>query len=283
MNEGTQKAGGLRARGRRIAAALGLMPLWLAFLDWRTARTAGDVPLTDEEGVPMPPARLMSRVVGHADWRFFLESGRQSLAVFRDAVDRNGGDFAGAGAILDFGCGCGRLARHLPQLTRAEIFGVDYNPELAGWCRRHLKGDFRRNGLNPPLPFGDGQFDIVYLYSVFTHQRLATQNAWLGELRRVLAPGGLALITIHDEDHPAGPHVGLTRERVIAERFIVHNDAAEGSNFMATFQSRDCLRRQAGDAGFEVLEMTSGLENSLSQTLAVLRRPYEGARARADR
>ncbi|MEQ1930971.1 MAG: class I SAM-dependent methyltransferase [Parvularculaceae bacterium] len=265
---------GMRDSARRIVSTLGLAPLWLRYRDWRRAQDAETVPSQDEEGIPLPPARLMSRVIANADWRYFLDSGRQSLEVFKGAADRNGVDFSTARRVLDLGCGCGRLARHLPKFTKAEIFGVDYDRELANWCARHLRGDFRRNALNPPLEFPNAFFDVVYLYSVFTHQRLATQNAWLAELDRVIAPGGIALVTIHDEDHPALAGAGLTREEVLRRGFVVHNDAAEGSNFMATFQSREVFRTQAAPF-FEVAELVPGDKSGVEQTLAVLRKRQE--------
>lgn len=266
----TTAAGPLRQGVRRLAAGAGLRPLWHLFLEWRGGALSGKLPARDAAGVAIPPRGLMVKVVGHADWPRFEASGRRDLAALKDAVDRNGGDFAAARRILDFGCGCGRLARHLPALTRAGIFGVDYNPRLVAWCARNLEGEFSRNRLVPPLSFPDAHFDLVYLISVFTHQRLETEQAWLAELRRILAPGGFALASFHDEDNGALAAVGLTREDLLEKGFIVCNDAREGSNFMATFQSRAHFRRQA-ERHFDVAGMIDGARTGIGQTLAVLR------------
>jgi SAM-dependent methyltransferase len=260
----------LREGARRLADNAGLRPFWHLFLEWRGANAAAPPPARDAAGVAVPPAGLMVKVVGHADWPRFEASGRRDLAALKDAVDRNGGDFAGARRILDLGCGCGRLARHLPAATRAEIFGVDYNANLARWCARHLDGAYSRNRLAPPLAFPDGHFDVVYLISVFTHQRLETQTAWLAELKRVLAPGGFALVTFHDEDNGALAAVGLAREELLAKGFVIRNDAREGSNFMAAFQSRAHFRRWAEEF-LDVAEIVGGAETGIGQTLAVLR------------
>lgn len=261
---------GLRDTAKRIGAAIGLKPLWHRVLERRAAAAAGDIPPTDEAGLPLPPALLMSTVVGHADWRMFLDEGCAAATAFRDAVDRNGGAFANARHVLDFGCGCGRLARHLPSLTKAALFGVDYNEALVSWCARNLKGAYSRNHLQPPLEFAAGHFDVIYLLSVFTHQRAATEEAWLQELARVLAPGGLLLATFHDEDHPGAALAGIARDDILSRGFIVHNDAAEGSNYMATFQSREDFRRRIAGR-FEILELTDWDKSGLGQTLAVMR------------
>jgi SAM-dependent methyltransferase len=51
--------------------------------------------------------------------------------------------------------------------------------------------------MNPPLPFEDASFDLVYSISVFTHLDEEMQDAWLNELKRVLRPGGILIITVH--------------------------------------------------------------------------------------
>ena len=106
----------------------GFMARWTQkYAERRIARQASDTPAFDQDGVPVPPALLMATIGGHAHWKKFEKGGMDSVKAFADLVDRNGGDFREAKRILDFGCGCGRLARHLPKNTDASIYGVDYN------------------------------------------------------------------------------------------------------------------------------------------------------------
>ena len=73
------------------------------------------------------------------------------------------------GSILDFGCGCGRVVRWWRDLP-AEIHGSDFNPTLVRWCRENLPfGVFEVNRPEPPLPYPDDSFDLVYALSVLTH------------------------------------------------------------------------------------------------------------------
>lgn len=254
----------------RAAEWAGLTPLLFRYVEWREGRKA-TAPAADDQGVPIPPPYLMYQVVAHTDWRIFLQSGEDSMKIFSDAADRNGGSFRNAKRILDLGVGCGRIARHAAKFTTAEIVGTDYNPRLVRWCAKHLKGRYALNRLEPPLDFEAGHFDIAYLYSVMTHLRRATQDAWFAELARVLTPGGLALVTFHDEDHAAIPSVGLSREAIEKSGFVVHHDEAEGSNFMATFQSRATFAAQSSPH-FDVLEIVETGKSGLGQALGVLRR-----------
>ncbi len=150
----------------------------------------------DHDGLPLPPPYLVYLVAGHFDLREYYESGRFHAAFVRRLLTEHGLALKEVGSLLDFGCGCGRVIRHWRELDGSSVHGCDWNRRLIRWCRRALPfADFRLNGLRPPLPYRDAQFGLVYAISVLTHLTEELQLAWMGELRRVLAPGGLLLIT----------------------------------------------------------------------------------------
>ncbi|MEX0644721.1 MAG: class I SAM-dependent methyltransferase [Parvularculaceae bacterium] len=266
----------LRQVARRAVDRLGLVEYYFRYAEWRLAREKEKSPAVDADGVPIPPLYLMALVAGHADWRGFLSSGEAHAAEFARHASESGLPFERAGRILDFGCGCGRVLRHLPKLTGAALYGVDYNPLLLRWCARNLKGEFARNRLRPPLRFPDAHFDIIYLLSVFTHLRIETQRDWLEELWRVTRTGGLVLATFHDEEHASLPDLEEARASLKETGVFIYNDRAEGSNFIATFQAREFSRRLFAER-FEVLRIVPSSESGLGQALAVLRKPSSGA------
>ena len=51
--------------------------------------------------------------------------------------------------------------------------------------------------FHPPLPYAAASFDLVYAVRVFSHLDRGLTALWLEELRRVLAPDGLALLSVH--------------------------------------------------------------------------------------
>lgn len=246
---------------------------WLNRLaEWAKSQAGDKPPATDEDGLPIPSPYIICLVAGTPQWRFFLKNGHESAQVFAEAVDRHGGDFQNAGRVLDFGCGCGRVIRHMPKLTDAELYGVDYNRRLVRWCQHNLPGAFSVNRLAPPLGFPDGYFDVLYALSVFTHLQVETQNDWLREFARVIRSGGLALVTLHDEDDPRLANVGFTGEALVSKGVHCHEGKSEGTNFTATFQSRDYARAQLSEY-FEVLEITPSQTTPVRQAIAVLRKP----------
>ncbi len=264
----------LKQAARRVLHRTGLLQLYFRAVEWRLARGRDAPPAADDNGTPIPPLRLMALTVAHADWRAFLKTGAATAKALDKHAAKAGLSFADAQRILDFGCGAGRVIRHLPSLTKAELFGADYNETLLNWCAQNLSGNYTINALSPPLDYPDGHFDILYALSVFTHLREETQRRWLAEYARVLRPGGLALISFHEETQPGFPQTEAARSAIAARGFYVHNDMAEGSNLIASFQTADHARQLFGEA-FEVVELVPRTEAGIGQSLAVLRKRAE--------
>lgn len=167
----------------------------LALHDWRQRRH----PETDA-GLPLPSPGMRFRVGGSFDAPTFLRIGADCAAAIRDAAGAAGADIATWRSVLDFSCGCGRVIRHLaPGAKGSAWHGADIDPAAIAWCRQNLGGlaDFRRTGVEPPLPYATGQFDLIYVVSLFTHIDERLQDLWLAELNRILAPGGLLIATVH--------------------------------------------------------------------------------------
>lgn len=119
-------------------------------------------------------------------------------------------------SLLDIGCGSGRLAIGvLSLLGKVHLYhGIDVSKPRIDWCMRHLAsrqpgfkfthidavncrynpgGDKIEGGFS--LPLLDGEFDIVYLYSVFSHMAADHVGRYLEEIQRVLRGSGRVFIT----------------------------------------------------------------------------------------
>lgn len=93
--------------------------------------------------------------------------------------------------ILDVGCGTGSNLSAFCQLGRA--VGIDMSTDALEFCRQR---GIERVALSEieSLPFPDGTFDVVTAMDILEHTD--DDLAALGELRRVLRPGGLMLSTV---------------------------------------------------------------------------------------
>ena len=165
----------------------------------------------------VPPEALRKRVHGDSDLAGFELRGRSICDDLLDAVAAYRIGLGPASRVLDFGCGCGRVVRHLAPQCRARIDGADIDAEAVRWSAANLEGAaFHHTPEMPPLPFEDARFDLVYAISVFTHLPEPMQLAWLAELGRVAKPGAFVLLSVN------GPDLLPADDPAAAERMAEH-------------------------------------------------------------
>jgi ubiquinone/menaquinone biosynthesis C-methylase UbiE len=101
--------------------------------------------------------------------------------------------------VWDFGCGCGETSRYLRKLGM-EISGLDLSEKMLREARaKHPRINFRRGNILD-LKFKDNSIaGIVAFYAIVHFTKDQVRKA-LGEMFRVLVPGGLLLITYHIGD-----------------------------------------------------------------------------------
>ena len=117
-------------------------------------------------------------------------------------------------SVLDFGCGCGRLARQfmLNGTLPLRYVGIDPHRDMIAWCHDNITSrmpqfEFRHHDvyqefMNPdgtfdqvPLPAADASVTLFLAWSVFTHLLPPDVEYYLRELARVLTPDGIAITT----------------------------------------------------------------------------------------
>jgi ubiquinone/menaquinone biosynthesis C-methylase UbiE len=115
--------------------------------------------------------------------------GRKKLDTLLDAYLPADGE---GKSLLDAGCGAGF---HLYTLARRgfSCAGLDAADGMVERARELNPGLDIRQGDVERLPFADGMFDFVISIEVIRY--LADPVKCLSEFRRVLKPGGLALVT----------------------------------------------------------------------------------------
>lgn len=183
----------------------------------------------------------------------YLTTGRAEREAIGRIAAQHGIELDSARDILDWGCSTGRVLRHfadLPDQTR--LWGCDIDENSIEWAQRHFEGRFRffSTTLEPHLPVADSSFDFIYGISIFTHISHHI-DTWLMELRRIVRPGGAALVTIHDEkswdycrDNPksfiARHSPRLNFDRPLEHDFVAHG---QGPSCQAFWHSRGIRRR----------------------------------------
>jgi SAM-dependent methyltransferase len=201
----------------------------------------------ETDGLPLPPARLRAQIgPSHADARVFLESGRIQAELIRDLLRENGTPVDDLDAILDWGCGCGRVLRHWSGLSQTRVLGCDINPKMVGWCRDNLTfAEVAVTRLTPPLPYPDASLDLMYAFSVFTHLSEELQREWMCECLRVLKPGGFLLMSTMGEYYLSRQRLSQAEQETFRRgELVVLYERSAGTSLCSAYHPPDYVHRQ---------------------------------------
>jgi SAM-dependent methyltransferase len=137
------------------------------------------------------------RVVDEYVRRIFDEL--QHKPLDRQLLDRFAASVRDVGPACDMGCGPGHVARYLHE-HGVEVCGVDLSPAMVEQARCLTPGVEFRQGDMMALDTPDSAWAGIAAFYSIIHIHRGDMARALGELRRVLRPGGLLLLTFHIGD-----------------------------------------------------------------------------------
>jgi SAM-dependent methyltransferase len=191
-----------------------------------------------------------------------------------------------SGRVLELGCGAGRLTGHLSEVAR-EVHGVDLSPAMVAYCERaYPRASFSVGDLRELSGFADGGYDVVVApFNVLDVLGDEARRQVLADARRLLAEGGLFVMSSHNRDYasrlasrlrlwarlwvgsPRRPLASIAslprrfgnRRRLralqrVEERYAVLNDEAHDFSVLHYYVSRDAQEQQMAAAGYAFLE-----------------------------
>ncbi|MCZ7403330.1 MAG: methyltransferase domain-containing protein [Candidatus Methanoperedens sp.] len=154
-------------------------------------------------------------------------------------------------AVLDIGCGTGRLALHTAKIVGAEgkVAGIDPSPlriEVAGKkVRKKSSGNisFKVGRAENLSGFTDSSFDAIYLCAVF--HWIADKKTALKEIHRVLKPRGRVGLTTGDKGNPFTVRQ-ITDELFLHSPYAGHVDIEDDTSKPVTKKELQALFKAAG-------------------------------------
>ena len=189
----------------------------------------------------------------------YRQAGKRYLELFKDL-----GGLKPDHAVLEPGCGTGRMARPLTDYLSAEgtYHGFDVMQEAVDTCVEEITSShpnfrfqhvdvhnrvYNRDGsLDPesfPFPYPDESFDLVFLTSVFTHMLPPEVRHYMDEIRRVLKPTGRSLMTFFliNAESTAAIEAGRTKRTFAHEGDGYRFDIAGKPEAAVAYREEDAL------------------------------------------
>ena len=203
---------------------------------------------------------------------------------------RFGGDFSRR--VLEIGCGTGRVTGHMAALS-GDVRAVDISPQMLERARQLYPAvAFGLADLRDLSDYAEADCDVIALWAnlidILSHEQRATT---LGELARMLRPGGLLVLDTHNLAHatqrrratdltwdsPAGfvrsaaaapvkifNHRRLAPHEQSGEGYAVLNDEAHRFMALHYYVDRGEQERQLEAAGLDLVAIIDRSGTTLS-------------------
>jgi 2-polyprenyl-3-methyl-5-hydroxy-6-metoxy-1,4-benzoquinol methylase len=123
--------------------------------------------------------------------------------------------------VLEVGCGWGSFAERVARELGAEVVAVDLSERMVALAQE--RGVDARVGDVQELPFADGEFDCVVANWMLYH--VPELDRGLGEIARVLRPGGRLVAATNGVHHLAELWSLVGRSKTDEPRFFAENGA----------------------------------------------------------
>ena len=158
-------------------------------------------------------------------------------------------------SIYEWGCGPMRVLRQLPNYfpnNNIKFYGSDYNKTSVVWASKNFPNfNISLNDLNPPLPYPDNHFDVIYCISVFTHLSETVSIKYIDDIYRILKKDGIFISTFHGD---MNSKVLNQKEYSLYKtgNFIERGNVLEGSRIFASYHPDLFIKKNFSK--FKILE-----------------------------
>lgn len=135
--------------------------------------------------------------------RDYLADGWRTLSELMVLLERLDRPLLKTDSMMEFACGFGRFTRHLAPLLPGRVSCADILPGSVKFVREQFCVQSFESAMNPEQLRFPNRYELVFVLSLFTHLPVSAWRAWLRTLAAAVEPGGLLLLSFHNEQAAA--------------------------------------------------------------------------------
>jgi len=206
----------------------------------------------------------------------YFENGKKHCQMFFREIKRLQPSLLSDKRILDYGCGHGRITRHLKSMLKpSKLVVADIWDSAVNFCANEFNArPFHISDTNK-ISSVDEKFDIIISYSVFSHLPPHLFEFTLYELQKILDRGGLLLFTTKGDYHVKKLQISLKEGYHYGSIWKVPNHTKgriSAENYSLMIVTRPFVENLLKKVGLELLAHLQEPERLSSQEMYVVRK-----------
>lgn len=179
--------------------------------------------------------------------RDYLSDGWRTLSELMALLEEVDQPLIHCRSLLEFACGHGRFTRHLAKLMPGRITCSDVLPDAVDFVREQFEVDAFCSDMQPEQVRFPKRYEVVFVLSLFTHLPVEVWQRWLRALAAAVQPGGLLVLSVHNEQAAAEFGVQFDDSGIFFQASS-ESRALEGAQYGTTLTTRAVVEREIGQA-----------------------------------
>ena len=179
--------------------------------------------------------------------REYLSDGWRTLSELMLLLEEVERPLSKTPSVLEFAAGFGRFTRHLAKVLPGRVTCSDVMPGSVAFLREQFGVQAFESSHDPEQIEHTGQYDLVFVLSMFTHLPIPMWAPWLRTLMRMLKPGGLLVFSVHNEE--IAGEIGVVFD-ANGTHFIASSESPsiDAQTYGTTFTTRDFVKQAVAEA-----------------------------------
>ncbi len=206
----------------------------------------------------------------------YFKNGEKHTKMFIESIKRLQSTLLSGKRVLDYGCGHGRITRHLNTfLHPSKLVVADVWDSAVNFCAKEFNATPFLVSEENKISMLDEKFDLIISYSVFSHIPPHLFEFTLSELKKILDSEGLLLFTTKGDLHIKKFGLSMKDGYHFGSIWKVPNETdgrLSGKNYSLMVVTRFFVEKILDKVGLELLEHIQEPEKISGQEMYVVRK-----------